>query len=112
MVAPSGICTSRSIIALRIRQWRPTLTCEQRMLESISEYEFTRTSRERTHVFTRLPETMQPMAMMESTADPVGPASLNTNFAGGYCRWWVRIGQWSSYKLNTGDTDTMSMLAS
>src|SRR5215469_14769084 len=99
-------------MALRIRQWRPTLTCEKRMLESTSLYEFTRTSGERTLLRTVLPETIQPADTIESRAVPVRPGSAKTNFAGGYCRWCVRIGQSSSYRLNTGETETMSRLAS
>ena len=62
--------------------------------------------------FTDPPDTMHPAETMESMAVPVRPASANTNFAGGYWRWWVRIGQSASYKLNTGDTETISMFAS
>src|SRR5579864_2868017 len=110
MVVPSGTCTSRSRIALRMRQRRPTLTCENRMESSTSVYEFTRTSGERMEFFTMPPETMHPLETMESSAVPVRPDSANTNFAGGYCRWWVRIGHCSSYKLKMGETETISML--
>src|SRR5947207_9127430 len=110
MVVPSGMWTSRSMMARRIRQWRPTLTCENRMLSSTSLKEFTRTSGDKMLLRTELPEMMQPEDTMESSAVPVRPGSANTNFAGGYCRWWVRIGQSEAYRLKTGDTETMSML--
>ena len=42
---------------------------------------------------------------------PERPGSPKTNFAGGYCRCRVRIGQLLSYKLNVGDTEHKSMLA-
>src|ERR1700756_4093129 len=106
------ICTSRSRIALRMRQRRPTLTCENKMDCSTSEYELTRTSGESTEFVTLPPETMQPFETMESSAVPVRPASAKTNFAGGYCRWCVRIGHSSSYRLKMGDTETTSIFAS
>src|SRR5579864_7121848 len=112
MVVPSGTCTSRSRIARRIWQRRPTLTWENKMLSSTSEYEFMRTSGESTEFLTMPPETMQPLETMESSAVPVRPDSAKTNFAGGYWRWWVRIGHSLSYRLKIGDTETMSMLAS
>src|SRR5208282_5161010 len=100
------------MMALRMRQLRPTLTCEKRILFSISEKELTRTSGDRTQFCTEPPEIMQPDETRESSAWPMRPASENTNFAGGYWRWWVRIGQASSYRLNTGETETRSMFAS
>src|SRR6266496_6344562 len=100
------------MIARRMWQWRPTFTCEKRMLASTSEYEFTRTSGDRMLNRQIPPETMQPAETMESSAEPVRPASSNTNLAGGYCRWSVRMGQASSYKLKTGEIETTSMLAS
>src|SRR5579862_5711482 len=107
MVVPSGICTSRSRIARRMRQRRPTLTCENKMQSSTSEYEFTRTSGERTEFFTAPPDTMHPFETIESSAVPVRPDSANTNFAGGYWRWCVRIGHSSSYKLKIGESEKM-----
>ena len=42
---------------------------------------------------TRLPETMQPAEMIESSACPQRwPSSANTNLAGGACDCHVRIG--------------------
>src|ERR1700739_2132840 len=106
------MCTSRSMMARRMRQWRPICTCEKIMLESTSEYEFTRTSCDNTEFDTEAPERITPAVMMELTALPVRPGSPNTNFAGGYCRTRVRIGQFLSYRLNTGDTEQRAMLAS
>src|SRR6516165_4399155 len=70
MVVPSGICTSRSMMALRTRQWRPTFTCENKMLASTSLKELTRTSGDSTLFFTVPPETMQPAETIESSAEP------------------------------------------
>src|SRR5579872_3209674 len=112
MIVPSGMCTSRSMIARRMRQCRPTFTCEKMMLESISEYEFTRTSCERTEFVTMPPEMITPAVMIELTAIPDLPGSPKTNLAGGYCRTRVRIGQFLSYKLKTGETEHRSMFAS
>src|SRR4029077_16985328 len=112
MVVPSGTCTSRSRMARRMRQRRPTLTCENKMLESTSEYEFTRTSGESTEFLTIPPETMQPLETMESTAVPVRPLSAKTNLAGGYWRWGGRVGQGSSYRVEMGETATLSIFAS
>src|SRR5215469_14584469 len=100
------------MMARRIRQCRPTETCEKMMLESISEYEFTRTSCDNTELDTRPPEIITPAVMIEFIAMPVRPGSPNTNFAGGYCRTRVRIGQLLSYRLKTGDTEHRSMFAS
>src|SRR5690242_4137582 len=100
------------MIARRMRQCRPTFTCEHKMLVSTCEYEFTRTSGESTLLVTEPPEMMHPMETMESCASPVRPGSLKTNFAGGYCRMCVRMGHAESYKLKTGATETRSMLAS
>jgi len=55
---------------------------------------------------------MQPPETMELIAMPVRPGSPNTNFAGGYCRARVRIGQLLSYRLKIGDTAATSMFAS
>src|SRR5215471_18289434 len=96
----------------RMRQRLPTFTWENRMLESTSLKELTRTSGESTEFCTTPPEMMQPEETNESSECPMRAASANTNFAGGYCRWCVRIGHASSYKLNTGETETRSMLAS
>src|SRR5215469_14571762 len=112
MTVPSGICTSRSMIARRMRQWRPMFTCEKMMLESTSVYEFTRTSCESTEFDTDAPEMITPAVMTELIADPVRPGSPKTNLAGGYCRTRVRIGQFRSYRLNTGETEHRSILAS
>src|SRR5581483_5452712 len=106
------MCTSRSMIAPRMRQCRPMLTCEKMMLESTSEYEFTRTSCESTEFETDAPEMITPAVMMELTAMPDRPGSPKTNFAGGYCRTRVRIGQLLSYRLKIGDTEHRSMFAS
>src|ERR1700739_2969506 len=106
------MCTSRSIIARRMRQWRPICTWEKMMLESTSEYEFTRTSCDSTEFETDAPEIITPAVMIELTALPVRPGSPKTNFAGGYCRTRVRIGQLLSYRLKTGDTEHRSMFAS
>src|ERR1039458_9072054 len=100
------------MMALRMRQCRPTFTWEKIMLVSISEYEFTRTSGEGTLLRPPPPEIMQPIETIESCASPVRPGSLNTNLAGGYCRIWVRIGHAASYTLKTGATETKSMLTS
>src|SRR5689334_18067334 len=100
------------MMELRMRQCRPMFTWEKMMLESTSEYEFTRTSGESTLLRTVPPERMQPGHTMESIAVPVRPGSPKTNLAGGYWRWWVRMGQCLSYRLNTGETATRSMLAS
>ncbi len=35
----------------------------------------------------RLPDTMQPGEISESSASPLRPSSANTNFAGGACGW-------------------------
>src|SRR5215471_20383853 len=96
----------------RMRQRRPTFTWENKMLESTSLKELTRTSGDNTEFCTAPPEMMQPEETSESSEWPMRAASANTNFAGGYCLWCVRIGQASSYKLNTGDTDTRSIFAS
>src|ERR1700758_5250815 len=99
------MCTSRSMMARRMRQWRPMLTWEKMMLASTSEYEFTRTSCDKTEFDTEAPEMMTPAVMTEFTAAPVRPGSPNTNFAGGYWRTRVRIGQFLSYRLKTGETE-------
>src|SRR5882762_10646010 len=96
----------------RIRQWRPTATCENRIESSTSQYEFTRTSGERMEFLTTPPETMQPFETMESSAVPMRSFSANTNFAGGYWRWCVRIGHSWSWRLKLGETETKPMLAS
>src|SRR5689334_4139562 len=100
------------MMARRIRQWRPILTCEKMMVESTSAYELTRTSGETTLLRTTAPEMMQPEEITELIAIPVRPGSPKTNLAGGYCRWWVRMGHALSYRLNTGETATTSMFAS
>src|SRR5258708_37646468 len=97
------------MIARLMRQCRPMSTWVKMMLESISAYEFTRTSCEITLLRTTAPETMQPCETIEFTAIPVRPGSPKTNFAGGYCRCRVRSGQLWSYQLKIGDTDTTSM---
>src|SRR5271156_3941676 len=100
------------MIARLMRQCRPMSTWEKMMLESISEYELMRTSCDSTLLRTTAPETIHPAEMVELIAMPVRPGSPNTNFAGGYCRTRVRIGQLASYRLNIGDTDATSMFAS
>src|SRR5579871_6576054 len=100
------------MIARRMRQCRPMFTCEKMMLASTSEYEFTRTSCDSTELYTDAPEMMTPAVMTEFTAIPERPGSPKTNFAGGYCRTRVRIGQCLSYKLKIGDTEQRSRLAS
>src|ERR1700689_3751468 len=100
------------MIARRIRQCRPMFTCVNTMLESTSEYEFTRTSCDSTLFRTTAPEMMQPPETIELIAMPVRPGSPNTNFAGGYCLARVRIGQLLSYRLKIGDTAAPSILAS
>ena len=53
----------------------------------------TRTFGQRMLPLTRLPEMMQPLEMIESSAWPQRrPSSANTNFAGGACGWYVRSG--------------------
>src|SRR5580692_3205839 len=106
------MCTSRSMMARRMRQWRPMFTWEKMMLASTSEYELTRTSCETTEFDTEAPEIITPAVMTELMAAPVRPGSPKTNLAGGYCRTLVRMGQLRSYRLNTGDTEQRSMLAS
>src|SRR5947207_15472980 len=96
----------------RMRQWRPMFTCEKITLESTSEYEFTRTSCDSTQFETVAPEMITPAVITELIAVPVRPGSPKTNFAGGYCRTRVRMGQLRSYRLNVGDTEHRSMLAS
>src|SRR3984957_1050899 len=96
----------------RIRQWRPTATWENTNPDSTSEQELTRTSGESTEFLTLPPETMQPFETMESRALPMRSFSAKTNFAGGYCRWCVRIGHSWSLCLQIGDPATISMLAS
>src|SRR5258708_24515996 len=100
------------MIARRMRQCLPIFTCEKMMHDSTSAYEFTRTSGDRTLVLTWLPEMMHPDDTTESTAMPVRPGSLKTNFAGGYCLWGVRIRQALSHRLNTGEIKTTSIFAS
>jgi len=74
-------------MARRMRQCRPTFAWVNKMLESTSVYEFTRTSGESTLPFTVPPEMMQPEETIESSAWPIRPGSAKTNLAGGYCRW-------------------------
>src|SRR3954463_3049240 len=112
MMEPSGMCTSRSMMARRMRQWRPMLTWLNTMLASTSEEEFTRVSGDKMLPRTAPPEMMQPCDTMESNAEPMRLGSENTNLAGGYCRWKVRMGHCSSYRLNTGATEIKSMFAS
>src|SRR5271170_506057 len=100
------------MIARLIRQCLPMSTWEKMMLESTSEKELTRTSCESTLLRTTAPETIQPAEMVELIAMPVRPGSPMTNFAGGYCRTRVRIGQLASYRLNIGETAETSILAS
>src|SRR5271165_2027596 len=100
------------MIARLIRQCLPISTWEKIMLESTSEKELMRTSWDSTLLRTTAPETIQPADIVELIAMPVRPGSPKTNFAGGYCRTLVRIGQWLSYRLKTGDTEPTSILAS
>src|SRR5690348_1897916 len=111
-MVPSGMCTSRSMMARRTRQWRPMLTWLKIMLESTWAKELTRTSGDRMLLRTCPPEMMQPDETMESSDTPMRVGSAKTNLAGGYWRWWVRMGQSESYRLNTGETETRSRLAS
>src|ERR1700733_6358249 len=100
------------MMARRILQCRPIFTCEKMMLASTSEYEFTRTSCDKTEFATEAPEIITPAVITELTAMPVRPGSPKTNLAGGYCRTRVRIGQLLSYRLKIGETEHRSMLAS
>src|SRR5579885_186685 len=100
------------MIARRIRQCRPIFTCEKMMLESTSVYEFTRTSWDSTLLRTSAPDTIHPADTIELIAMPVRPGSPKTNFAGGYCRTRVPIGQFLSYRLKIGETEATSLLAS
>src|ERR1700760_3479363 len=106
------MCTSRSMIARRIRQWRPMLTCVKITEESMSENEFTRTSCDNTLCRTAEPEITHPGETTELIAMPVRPISPNKNFAGGYCVGRVRIGQSLSYRLKIGEIEAMSRFAS
>src|SRR5687768_16414365 len=58
--APLGMKTSRSMIARRIRAWRPTRTPGMRMLWSMSQKLWTRTLGQSTLPAILLPDTMQP----------------------------------------------------
>src|SRR5271163_707485 len=100
------------MMARLMRQCLPISTCEKMMLESTSEKELMRTSCESTLFRTTAPEMMHPAEMVELIAMPVRPGSPNTNFAGGYCRTRVRIGQLASYRLNIGDTEATSIFES
>src|ERR1039458_2076875 len=112
MTVPSGMWTWRSMMARRMRQCRPMFTCEKTMLASTVEYEFTRTSCDSTEFETVAPEMMTPAVITESTAMPERPGSAKTNLAGGYWRTRVRLGQFLSYRLKTGETAHRSILAS
>src|SRR5437588_12248445 len=112
MTVPSGMWTSRSMMACRIRQCRPMLPWAKMMDESTSAYELTRTSCESTELRTTDPEMMQPAETTELMAMPVRPGSPKTNLAGGYWYGRVRMGQDLSYRLNTGEIPATSILAS
>ena len=105
MVAPRGMSTSRSMMARRMRAWRPTRTPGIRMHWSIVQKLCTRTLGQSTLPVIVLPDTMQPGEITESSAWPHRPpVSANTNLAGGACGWCVRSGHSGSYKLKSGLT--------
>ena len=72
----------------------------------------TRTPGESTELRTRPPDTMTPLLTRLSAARPTRLRSSWTNFAGGWEGTWVRIGQRSLYRLNTGTGAQRSMWAS
>ena len=85
IIAPRGISTSRSMMARLIRACRPTRTPGMRIDCSIVQKLWTRTFGHRMLPEIRLPDTMQPGEISESSASPRRPSSANTNFAGGAC---------------------------
>jgi hypothetical protein len=112
MTAPSGTSTSRSRIAFLMRAWRWMVALYMMIESSMSQNECTRTPGERMLCRISLPETMHPIEMRESMANPLRPSSLNTNFAGGNCGWYVRSGHSGSYRLKVGSMAMRSIDAS
>jgi hypothetical protein len=62
-------------------------------------------------LLTSPPDTRTPLLITLLTARPTGSPPEWTNFAGGWQGTWVKIGQRSLYRLNTGSTAQRSMCA-
>src|SRR5262249_27224161 len=100
--ARSGTMTFLSMIASRTTAWRPMTVLSRMTDRSTVAQLLTRTPGESTELRTSPPDTMTPLLTRLSSARPTRSPESCTNFAGGSEGTWVRIGQRSLYRLETG----------